>query len=147
MQSEYLLSLRIELVDSPPGHAFCLQRGKASKSEQLDYVESVGDLIAFDLSVTVRKANSGPEPDFFGPFVQGPPGQRFFYLCAGHVVEGDNPRWFGRVKVPLRGIDWAAVQSAAEAAGLAARYQASRPDGRAALATVGLMGEGWVAGA
>ena len=147
MQGEYLLSLRIELVDPPPGHAFCLQRGTASKSERLDYVESVGDAIAFDLSVTVRKAKSGPEPDFFGPFVQGAPEARFFYLCAGHVVEGDDPRWFGRVKVPLAGIDWATVQSAvAGEAVLAARYEASRADGRAALATVGLMGAGWVAG-
>lgn len=141
------VSLRIELVDPPAGHAFCLQRGKGSKSERLNYVEVLegdDDTIAFDLEVIVRRARTGPEPDFIGPFVQGPPGARFFYLCVGQCVEGGAPRWSGRVKVPLTGIDWASVESASDnQTGLCARYAASRPDGRPVFAAVPLLGDGW----
>ena len=95
--------------------------------------------------MTARKAKAGPEPDFFGPFVQGPSGARFFYLCVGHFAEGDEPYWFGRVKVPLSGIGWAAVVAASKDTDtrLQARYAATRPDGRPALATVALLDEGW----
>lgn len=72
-------------------------------------------------------------------------GARFFYLCVGHFAEGDEPYWFGRVKVPLSGIGWAAVVAASKDTDtrLQARYAATRPDGRPALATVALLDEGW----
>lgn len=146
--TDVVLAIRIELVDPPEGYAFCLQRGKGSRSERLDYVEVLegdDDAIAFDLDVTVRRAKIGPEPDFFGPFVQGPPGARFFYVCVGQCVEGAAPHWSGRVKVPLAGIDWASVESAAaDQACLFARYAASRPGGGPAFASVRLLDDGWV---
>lgn len=145
--SEHVVSIRIELVDPPEGYAFCLQRGKGSRSERLDYVEVFegdDDPVAFDLEVTVRKAKTGPEPDFFGPFVQGPSGARFFYICVGECVGSAAPPWSGRVKVPLVGIDWASVESAAGSqAGFFARYAASRPDGRPVFASVNLLDDGW----
>ena len=146
--NDRVVVFKIELVDPPAGYAFCLQRGKGSNSERLDYVEVFEggeDVLAFDLEVTVRKARRGPEPDFFGPFVQGPPGKRFFYLCVGQCVEGAAPLWSGRVKVPLVGIDWASVESATGShADFFARYAASRRDGRPALASVALLDDGWV---
>ena len=146
--NDRVVVFQIELADPPNGFAFCLQRGKGSNSERLDYVEVFEgdeDTIAFSLEVTIRKAKSGPEPDFFGPFVQGPPGKRFFYLCVGQCVEGAAPRWSGRVKVPLVGIDWARVESVTETqARFFARYAASRPDGRPAFASVALLDDGWV---
>ena len=146
--TEVALATRIELVDPSEGYAFCLQRGKGSRGERLDYVEVLegdDDPIAFDLVVTVRKARNGPAPDFFGPFVQGPPGARFFYVCVGQCVEGAAPSWSGRVKVPLLGIDWAHVESAARShACLFARYLASRPAGGPVFASVPLLGDGWV---
>ena len=146
--NEQVVPLRIELVDPPEGFAFCLQRGKGSKSERLDYVELLeGDdhPVAFELKVTVRKAKTRPDPDFFGPFVQGPSGTRFFYICVGQSLEGAAPHWSGRVKVPLVAIDWASIESVREGeACLFARYSASRPDGRPAFASVELLGDGWV---
>ena len=145
--NEVALGIRIELVHPPEGYAFCLQRGKGSRSERLDYVEVLEgdeDTIAFDLDVTIRKARTGPGPDFFGPFVQGTPGARFFYVCVGQCVEGAAPYWSGRVKVPLRGIEWATVESAAKShARLFARYAASRPDGGPVFASVPLLDDGW----
>ena len=146
--NEVVLAIRIELVDPPEGYAFCLQRGKGSRSERLDYAEVLqgdDDPIVFDLEVAVRRAKTGPAPDFFGPFVQGPRGARFFYVCIGHCVEGAAPYWSGRVKVPLQGIHWAHVESATKShACLFARYLASRPAGGPVFASVRLLDDGWV---
>ena len=144
---ETVISLEIELVDPPSAYAYCLQRGSGSRSERLDYVEVVEgneESLTFTLEVTVRQDKSASNPDFFGPFVQGPRGARFFYLCVGASVDGGEPIWKGRVKVPLVGIDWLSVETAAEGqACLFASYLASRPDGSPVLASVRLLGEGW----
>ena len=92
------ISLRVVLVDPPPGFAFCLQRGKGAKSERLDYLEADGGELNFDLAVAVREGKIKGTPDFAGPFVQGPPGGRFFYLCVGQCAPTVEPHWSGRVK-------------------------------------------------
>lgn len=144
---ETVISLEIELVDPPSGYAYCLQRGAGSRSERLDYIEVSAankEPLTFTLEVTVRQDKSASKPDFFGPFVQGPRGARFFYLCVGANVDGDEPIWKGRVKVPLVGIDWFSIETSAEGkACLFASYLASRTDGSPVLASVRLLGEGW----
>ena len=141
------LRLKIRLVDPPPNYAFCLQRGKGTKGERLDYIEiltSETQDVEFELNVIVRRAKNGPEPDFFGPFVQGPIGSRFFYLFVGNVVEQGDPQWSGRVKVPLTGIDWPTIDTAVSSDRyLCGRYQASGPNGRPVLASVKLLDDGW----
>ena len=137
------LRLTIELHDPPEGHAFCLQRGKGARSERLEYIEATGDDISFDLTVTVRKGKNPGAPDFAGPFVQGRPGERFFYLCVGQCSELVEPQWSGRVKVPLSSITWDLVEEAGLGVGrLRAGYVASRPNGAPVLASVSLEG-GW----
>ena len=141
------LPIRIQLVGPPVNYAFCLQRGKGTNAERLDYVEvleSNEQTVEFDLEVTVRNAKNGPEPDYFGPFAQGPIGARFFYLCVGSVVEAGDPAWSGRVKVPLVGLDWSTIERATTPGHLLfARFQASRPDGKPVFATVPLLDDGW----
>ena len=138
------LHLTIELHDPPEGHAFCLQRGKGARSERLDYIEAAGDEISFDLTVTVRQGKVPGIPDFAGPFVQGRPGERFFYLCVGQCSELVEPQWSGRVKVPLSSITWEMLEEARAGAGrLHASYAASRPNGTPTLASVTLEGDGW----
>ncbi len=142
-----LLKLIIQLKDPPSNYAFCLQRGKGSKAERLDYIEvlegAVGP-VEFELEVTVRTSKNLPEPDFFGPYAQGTIGVRFFYLCIGKVEDRGDPRWSGRIKVPLVGIDWSMIEQAAKPNHfLFARYQASRPDGQPVYASVQLLDRGW----
>lgn len=141
------LVLKIVLARPPSGYAFCLQRGKGAKAERLDYVEADDDDITFELTVTVRQGKQPDMPDFGGPFVQGPPGTRFFYLCVGRCSMTAEPHWTGRVKVPLNAITWPlARQATTGGARLEARYTASRPDGRPVLASVKLLGGGWAVG-
>lgn len=138
--------LTIVLADPPEGFAFCLQRGKGAKAERLDYIDAAGNDISFDLTVTVRQGKVKGMPDFAGPFVQGRPGERFFYLCVGECSELVEPQWSGRVKVPLSSITWRHIEAAKAGGGpLRARYAASKPDGRPALASVRLLGDGWTA--
>ena len=141
------LRFRIQLVDPPVNYAFCLQRGKGAKAERLNYIEILErdeQTVEFELEVIVRKAKNSPEPDYFGTFVQGPIGARFFYICIGAVVETGDPAWSGRVKVPLVGIDWSTIDSATKPGNLLfARYQASRADGNPVYATVQLLDAGW----
>ena len=138
------LDLKIVVAGPPTGYAFCLQRGKGAKAERLDYVEAADDDIPFDLTVTLRQGKQPAMPDFGGPFVQGPPGGRFFYLCVGRCSLIAEPHWIGRVKVPLSPITWPlARQATSGGARLEARYVASRPDGRPVLASVKLLGGGW----
>ena len=139
--------LRIVLADPPKGFAFCLQRGKGARGERLDYLEAEDGDIAFELTVQVREGKARGLPDFGGPFVQGPPGARFFYLCVGQCSPIVEPHWAGRVKVPLSSITWALVKRAADGqAALEARYAASRTNGRPALASVPLLADGWTLG-
>lgn len=140
------LALKIVLVGPPTGYAFCLQRGKGAKAERLDYVEADDDDIAFELTVTLRQGKQPDMPDFGGPFVQGPPGGRFFYLCVGRCSMIAEPHWTGRVKVPFYSITWPLARQAASGDGrLEARYTASRADGRPVLASVKLLDDGWTA--
>ena len=138
------LDLRIVVAGPPTGYAFCLQRGKGAKAERLDYVEAADDDIAFKLTVALRQGKQPDLPDFGGPFVQGPPGGRFFYLCVGRCSMIAEPHWSGRVKVPLSSITWPlARQATSDGVRLEARYTASRPDGRPVLASVKLLDDGW----
>ena len=141
------LHLKIRLVAPPTNYAFCLQRGKGAKAERLDYVEVLNgedQCLEFELQVTVRPAKNRIEPDFFGPYVQGTFGARIFYLCVGAVVEVGDPKWSGRVKVPLVGLDWPLINEATKPSNfLYARYHASQPNGRPIFASVQLLDNGW----
>ena len=143
------LALQVVLVDPPAGYAFCLQRGKGAKAERLDYVEGGSGDLTFELEVEARIPRLRPGeasatmPDFAGPFVQGPRGGRFFYVCIGHVSTVVEPQWTARVKVHLGTINWEHVRASAEGAALRARYVAARTDGRPVTATVPLEGGGW----
>lgn len=138
------LRLTIVLADPPEGFAFCLQRGKGAKAERLAYIDAAGSDISFDLTVAVRQGKIKTMPDFGGPFVQGRPGERFFYLCVGRCSELVEPQWSGRVKVPLSSITWRHIEDAsADNRRLRARYAASKPGGGPALASVRLLDDGW----
>ena len=41
---------------------------------------------------------------FAGPFVQGPPGQRFAYLDIGTYAGQSDTQWSRQLKIPLEGI-------------------------------------------
>jgi hypothetical protein len=100
--------------------------------------------LRFELSVTVRRQKGGTEPDFFGPYVSGPIGQRFIYMNWSKA----GPKHFGtvrRIKVPLKSITWELIEQASDS-GLTARIDGVGKDGTPACATVPLLDGGWTTG-
>jgi hypothetical protein len=137
------LALRIVVENPVPDVALALQRGQAAKATLLPPTSRSADAVVFDLQVTV----DGRLPDgrlrLLGPFVQGPPGGRFFYLTVGgRTGQGEAP-WNGRMKIPLTDLDAPTIEALPEGARLTARVAGRSPKGGPALASVRLLPPGW----
>jgi len=132
------VKLRIVLVTPPRGVTFALQRGKF---ELVPPVSRTPDAVAFELDVRVGTRPDG-EPNFLGPFTQGPPAARFIYINSGTSAGQPESPWTRRAKVPLTGITRTLVDKAGENGIVEARIAGTGRDGGPACATVPLLG-GW----
>ena len=138
-------TLRIILERPPAGVYFGLQKGRGSNYETVQTVESKADDLEFDLNVRVGQNKDG-SPNFLGPFVQGPPHERFVYLDIGTCAGQTNTPWSRRLKIPLRGITWELIEQVPSAPGslnaLETRVPGTGKDGGPSCATVKLFA-GW----
>jgi hypothetical protein len=136
------LPLRITLIKPPADALFCLQRGSG---ELVSVTRPDGRDVSFDFTVRVGAQKSG-EPNFLGPFTQGPPKDRFVYVNAGKQAGQSDTCWDRRAKVRLTGIAWPQVEEAlAEPhAVLEARIDGTADDGGPCCASVPLLDGGWV---
>lgn len=66
---------------------------------------------AFDAEFRVLPA-AGGATNFLGPFAQGTPDDRFFYLCWGVQEAGEPFAMFRRLKVRLSHLKWTVVKEA-----------------------------------
>jgi hypothetical protein len=57
------------------------------------------------------KTGNNMAPEFTGPLVQGPPGDRFIYLDIGTYAGQADSCWSRRLKVPLSGITGQMIDS------------------------------------
>lgn len=129
------LPLRIVLLDPPPDIAFALQRGKLPEPPKRS---KPGSDLAFVLTVDVAEDVS----DFKGPYVQGPRGARFVYVCAGTLAGDAASPWTRRIKIALGGITPELVAGLNDGNVLLARIAGKAKDGGPAAATVPILG-GW----
>ncbi len=106
------LTCNIILEKPVPGVKTGLQKGSGNKHEILQIQQSSGNDLTYTFSIKV-KTGKDEQPDFAGPFVQGPVGERFVYLNIGTSAGQLNSPWTRRLKVPLRGITWNMVKQAA----------------------------------
>jgi hypothetical protein len=85
------------------------------------------------------------EPNLLGPFVQGPPGQRFVYIDIGTFAGQTDTVWSRRLKIPLDGIKWDTVErlSKDSRAVLEARVPGAGRDGGPSCTTVKEF-DGWI---
>jgi hypothetical protein len=104
------ITLRLVLEKATAGVDFGLQEGRGSSYQVIQKQRSVGRNLIFEFIVTVKAAKDGA-PDFGGPFVQGPAGERFFYIDIGAYARQPNTEWSRRLKVPLCNITWAMIKS------------------------------------
>src|SRR5687767_1043228 len=101
------LKLRIILEQPPSGVDFGLQEGHGSNYETVQKQRSSkGEDLKFEFTVRAKPGSNGAGPNFLGPFVQGPSGQRFIYLDIGTAAGQADSCWSRRLKIPLSGITW-----------------------------------------
>src|SRR5690349_15802662 len=94
------LTLRIVLVDPPRGVDFALQKGSGSTYDTVQKQRSNGKDLVFEFQPSIRDGDSGSTPTLGGPFVQGPPRQRFVYIDIGTYAGQTGSAWARRLKVP-----------------------------------------------
>ena len=94
---------RIILTNPPTGIDFALQKGKGSKYECVQIQRSEKAELQFEFPLHI-KSNNEKNIDFYGPFVQGPPNERFVYIDIGSYAGQKNTQWSRRLKIPLKGI-------------------------------------------
>jgi hypothetical protein len=136
------LPLRIVVENPLPGLAMALQRGAG---QTVGVAASSGQPLAFELDVTVEGALADGRPRILGPWVQGPPADRFVYLRVGQYAGQVGSPWAGRVKVPLKGIGWAEIEALPPDHRLEGRIAGrGRKDGPA-LASAPILDPGWKA--
>lgn len=124
------LTLRIVLEAPPKDVVFGLQKGRGSAYETVQKQKSGGKNLEFEFTVEVRGGNP---PALSGPFVQGPPGQRFIYVDIGTYAGQADSCWSRRLKVPLTGISAAMIAAGKT---LEARVPGTGRDGGPSCATV-----------
>jgi len=97
------ISLKIILESPPAGVGFGIQKGSGNNYETIEKQRSDGKDLQFEFTITV-KWNKDGTPNFSGPIVQGPAGERFIYIDIGTYAGEAGSLWGRRLKIPLRGI-------------------------------------------
>jgi hypothetical protein len=128
------LPLRIVVADPFPGVRLVLQRGATGKASLVGAAATAPDTLAFDLEVEVHAALPDGRPRFLGPYVQGPPAERFVYIC---VIPG------GRMKIPLGAIGWPLIEGLPAGGRIEGRVSGRGRKGGPAYATVPILAPGW----
>jgi len=98
------LKFRIVLEKPPAGVDFALQKGRGSDYEIVQKQRSGTHNLIFEFTASAKADHINAAPNLLGPFVQGPPGERFVYIGIGAFAGQSNTTWSRRLKVPLSGI-------------------------------------------
>ena len=141
MESE--VPMRLVLIEPPAGVDFGIQRGHGPQYEALFVQQHTGGDVFFDFSLAVVDNRKDGEPNFQGPFAQGPQAGRFIYIDVGTYAGQKDTPWSRRMKVPLKGITWAQIRKVTKKSGyrLSARIPGTGKDGGPNCATVQLLGD------
>ena len=135
------IPLRITVLQPPQGVTFRVQKGKA---ELVPPTLDLGDRLSFDLLFRVSDSRPDGQPNFLGPFAQGPPTGRFVYVNSGTAAGQFGSCWTRRAKVQLSGITWELIEQALAnpESVLEARIAGTAKDGGPACASVPLLDGG-----
>jgi hypothetical protein len=127
------LTLRIVIEQPPAGVDFGLQKGKGNAYETVQKQRSHGKSLVFEFQPSIREGMADSMAAVGGPFVQGPPQQRFVYIDIGTYAGQAESCWSRRLKVPLDGIPLEAIGAAGV---FEARVPGTGRDGGPSCATV-----------
>jgi hypothetical protein len=97
-------TIRIIIEQPPPGVDFALQKGSGKAYEAVQRQRSEGKDLTFEFQPSIREGIAGGIAALGGPFVQGPPRQRFIYIDIGAYAGQADSCYSRRLKIPLDGI-------------------------------------------
>jgi hypothetical protein len=137
------LTLRIIIEEPPAGVDYALQKGSGSAYQTVQKQRSHGQDLIFEFQPSIREGVSDSMAALGGPFVQGPPRQRFVYIDIGTYAGQAESCWSRRLKIPLEGIPSKAIGAGGV---LEARVPGTGRDGGPSCATVKDF-DGWKRGA
>jgi hypothetical protein len=108
--------LSIEVIGTElPGIRFAeyepVHVGVQKGNNVVDAVPADRKNVEFKLSFRIGVRPDG-SPNFLGPFAQGTPNRRFFYLSWGVVKPGSAFAMFRRAKIYLDHIEWKHIRKA-----------------------------------
>ena len=130
------LTLRVVLEKPPAGVDFGLQKGRGNDYETIQIQRFKGKDLNFDFTVRAKATGKDATPNFLGPFVQGPTGERFVYIDIGTYAGQTGTCWSRRLKIPLRGITWKMIEEVADGKSLLeTRVAGTGKDGSPSCAT------------
>jgi len=103
---EQEVTLRIVLEKPPAGVDFGVQKGRGNDYETIQKQRSIDSDLCFEFTVRAKQGGKDDLPNFLGPMVHGPTGERFIYIDIGTYAGQTGTGWSRRLKIPLRGITW-----------------------------------------
>ena len=135
---EHELTLRIVLEKPPAGVDFGVQKGKGNDYETIQTQRFQGKDLSFEFTVRVKIDSKASAPNFLGPFVHGPTGERFIYIDIGSCAGQTGTHWSRRLKIPLKGITSEVIEAAVadDRLRLEARVAGTGKDGGPTCGTV-----------
>jgi hypothetical protein len=142
---EWELPIRIIVANPPVGVDFCVQGKTHTDLIGVTRAAKPEEDLAFDIAVRVVQTDNAP-PRFLGPVTQGPPAERFIYICIGTLAGDSHSCWTRRAKIPLKAIDndlLARVRKAGPKARLEVKYPGTGRDGSPTCASVKLPEGAW----
>ena len=111
--TEITVPMRIILIAPPLGVDFGIQEGKGNDYKTIQVQRSKASDLQCEFGVGVKGNRDDGPPNFVGSVVQGPPTGRFIYIDIGKSAGQIDSCWQRRIKVPLQGITWEMIDSAA----------------------------------
>ena len=138
------ISIQLVLVDPPAGVDYGVQHGHGNEYKTMFVQQRSRGDVTFNFTLKVSDSRKDGEPNFLGPYAQGPATGRFVYIDVGTYAGQKNTQWSRRMKIPLAGITWEMIRKAMSKPGLQlrAKIPGTGRDGGPNCATVRLI-DGW----
>ena len=139
-RADRVLTLRITVVDPPPDVEFQVQHGRDDLTAPVRVSRGA---IVFEFPIRIGARPTG-EPNFLGPYAQGPTDGRFVYVNSGTLAGQSDSSWTRRAKIPLTSIDWLLIEHAGTHGGvLEVSFKGTGRDGGPTCASVKLPDGAW----